>query len=396
MDLMNQYKCGFNSLTESIDTHTPAGRMFIKIIGIFAEFERENISDRVSLGMEKKAKDGYISSNYGKIPYGYDRELGCREITINPEESEIVKEIFHMYLHQHKCYNEIAAELNMRNIKSSKGGGWVGQSIKYILSNPLYIGKIRYSLFDEARYFEADGKHEAIISEKIFLETQNKIKKMQKTRKKHSREENYFLGTLHCAVCGSQMTTHGQYRNINGREVYYGSYLCRATRNKLCKTGNLSHTKINIAFQEFISEYEDFTVEPDLTQTNELVKDSEKIKCEFESMLLKLIQKEKDIMKLYIAGKIDFDEYNTMLEIIRQEKKSYREKITELEFSLENNQNNTALQKEDIVLNLRENWEYLTNMERMNFLQTYIEAIYVLREQESREIKVKRLEFYKP
>ena len=56
VEVFNKYNCDFNSLCESIDTTTPTGRMFIKIIGIFSEFERENIIERVKLGFERKAK----------------------------------------------------------------------------------------------------------------------------------------------------------------------------------------------------------------------------------------------------------------------------------------------------------------------------------------------------
>ena len=54
IDLFKAHQCDFNSLMESIDTGTASGRMFIKIIGIFAEFERENISERVRIGKERK------------------------------------------------------------------------------------------------------------------------------------------------------------------------------------------------------------------------------------------------------------------------------------------------------------------------------------------------------
>ena len=46
IDVFNENGCAFNSLMESLDTSTASGRMFIKIIGIFAEFERENIAER--------------------------------------------------------------------------------------------------------------------------------------------------------------------------------------------------------------------------------------------------------------------------------------------------------------------------------------------------------------
>ena len=394
MDLFNEKGCGFNSLTESIDTHTPSGRMFIKIIGIFAEFERENIIERVSVALEKKVKDGYSLTNF-IVPYGYDRKIGSRDITINEEESKIIKEIFHMYLNHHKSFHAIADDLSMRGIKAQRGN-WGNQAIRYILSNPIYIGKVRYGATDKTRYFEADGKHEAIIPAKIFYETRDKMEKMQKTIKKRPREENYFCGTLMCAICGCKMTTHGHYTiSKDKKEIYYGNYLCLGRKRVGCSATTFSHNKIEKAFCEFIGEYEDFTVEPDFNvEVNELVQDKEKVKSEYEAMLSKLIQKEKDIMRLYIADKVDFEEYNNMLEIIRHEKKGYTAKLTELENANEQ-PNNVGLQKEDIITSLKENWDFLTNMERMQFLQTYVQAIYAQREPDTQEIKVKRLEFYK-
>jgi site-specific DNA recombinase len=231
MDLFNEKGCAFNSLMESIDTHTPSGRMFIKIIGIFAEFERENIIERVSVALEKKVREGYTLSGYKIAPYGYNREVGNRELTINEEESKIVREMFHLYLNEHKSLTAIATELSMRNVKTSNDSRWTQASVKYILTNPLYMGKVRYSMKDENRYFEAEGKHEAIIPEEIFIGVQSKISKMQKTVRKRPREENYFTGTLMCAVCGRKMTTHGEYRKLNGEEVYYPKSLIKGTQN---------------------------------------------------------------------------------------------------------------------------------------------------------------------
>jgi len=393
MDLFNENNCAFNSLTESIDTHTPSGRMFIKIIGIFAEFERENIIDRVSVALEKRVREGYAHIGYGIVPYGYSREIGQRELTVNDEESKVVKDIFNMYLNKHKSFNAIATDLNARNIPSSSNTSWSGYAINYMLSNPLYIGKVRYSVKDEKKYFEADGKHQGIISEKIFFEVQSKKAKMQKTIKKRPKEENYYCGTLMCAVCGSKMTTHGAYRNIKGEEVYYGSYYCLGSKYSDCKTGTLSHRKVDSAFRQYIDGYEDFVVKPDLeTQNNEFEQDLTITKAEYEANISKLTKKEQDIMRLYVGDKIDFEEYNQMLEIIRIEKKAYQGKLTELEST---EAFDTELNQEDLISNLRENWDELTNIERMQFLQTYVDAIYVLREPDTKEIKVKRLEFYK-
>ena len=57
IELFDKYNCTFNSQTEKIDTSNAVGRMFVKIIGIFAEFERENLAERVTFGYEQKTKE---------------------------------------------------------------------------------------------------------------------------------------------------------------------------------------------------------------------------------------------------------------------------------------------------------------------------------------------------
>jgi site-specific DNA recombinase len=363
----------------------------IKIIGIFAEFERENIIERVSIALEKKAREGYILSSFNTVPYGYRRQLGQREITVAPEEAKVIKEIFNLYLHKHKSYNAISTELNLRGIPSSGNSKWGSYTVSYILSNPIYMGKVRYCLHDKERYFESEGKHEAIISEEIFLEVQSKIGKMKKNRRR-PREDNYYCGTLMCAECGHKMTTRGQYRQTEEKEAYYGSYLCLGKKYVGCKTGTLSHKKVDIAFRDYIEGYDDFDETVTAKVQPQAVTDAPAtVRAEYETMLTRLLKKEKDVAALYISDRIDFEQYTHMLEAIRTDKKSYADKIFELEGE---EQLNTAFQKEDILSNFKANWDELTNMERMQFLQTYIQAVYVRRE-EDRQIKIKRLEFYK-
>ena len=284
MDLFKENQCSFNSLMESIDTGTASGRMFVKIIGIFAEFERENLIERVSVAFEKKVREGYTIASFS-VPYGYSREKGNRNITINEEESKVIQKIFSLYLNKHKSFRAIATHLNMLNIPSNKSTEWSSSSIQYILRNPIYMGYVRYAIGDESRYFEAVGKHEPIISEDIFLEVQSKLSKMKKIIKKRPREDNYYTGTLMCGICGSKMTTHGQYlTKKDGSEAYYCSYICSAKKTRNCTSSSMSHTKVEIAFREYIERVIDFRAEPELdAPENAVEEDTTLLKAEHEN-----------------------------------------------------------------------------------------------------------------
>ena len=140
VEVFDEYNCAFNSLTESIDTTTPSGRMFLKIIGIFAEFERENIAERKRLGCERKVKEGFTLANYS-LSYGYDKKAGQKVQTVNPDEAKIVKEMFDMYVNENSSMSGIARDLNTRKIKSKRGRiMWDANAIRNVLTNSTYVG----------------------------------------------------------------------------------------------------------------------------------------------------------------------------------------------------------------------------------------------------------------
>src|ERR1700680_4898016 len=58
MERVQEQKAGFRSLTEAVDTTTPAGRMMMQMVGAFAEFERAMLKERTYAGLEAARKEG--------------------------------------------------------------------------------------------------------------------------------------------------------------------------------------------------------------------------------------------------------------------------------------------------------------------------------------------------
>ncbi|HXR34958.1 MAG TPA: recombinase family protein [Candidatus Binataceae bacterium] len=67
MERLAEAKCGFRSLTEAIDTTTPAGRMMMQMVGAFAEFERAMLRERTKTGLEAARRDGRIGGRRPKL-----------------------------------------------------------------------------------------------------------------------------------------------------------------------------------------------------------------------------------------------------------------------------------------------------------------------------------------
>jgi DNA invertase Pin-like site-specific DNA recombinase len=67
IDRLAEAKAGFRSLTEAIDTTTPAGRMMMQMVGAFAEFERAMLRERTKAGLESARREGRIGGRRPKL-----------------------------------------------------------------------------------------------------------------------------------------------------------------------------------------------------------------------------------------------------------------------------------------------------------------------------------------
>ena len=75
MEKIDKAGAGFRSLTEAIDTTTPAGRMMMQIVGSFAEFEREMLRERTKSGLDEARKQGRIGGRRPKLTSRQQKEI---------------------------------------------------------------------------------------------------------------------------------------------------------------------------------------------------------------------------------------------------------------------------------------------------------------------------------
>ena len=195
--------------------------------------EYKTINRRLQRGRTASVKEGKYAGN--KAPYGYERVklIGDKGYTLSPieEQAEVIKNIFEWYTagklqtdgtRKRMGTSLIARELNSRNISSYTNGVWTSSTVRDILINPVYIGKIRWNRRPEIKkmidgkiitqrprkddYILCDGLHPPIISNETF---EKAAEIMSKNKKTPIRSDKTILNPLAslviCQKCGRRM-----------------------------------------------------------------------------------------------------------------------------------------------------------------------------------------------
>ncbi len=136
---MEQLGIKFVSTQEGLDTSTPYGKFAVQIMGVIAEFERGRIGERV-----KDSKRYLISGGKwpgGRTMFGYRWMAKERSWEVVPEEAEIVRRIYDLYVNDRIGTESIAAILNKDGLRTRSGAHWHLSNISQVLSHPGYKGR---------------------------------------------------------------------------------------------------------------------------------------------------------------------------------------------------------------------------------------------------------------
>jgi DNA invertase Pin-like site-specific DNA recombinase len=118
------------SLSEKIDTTTAAGRMVFKMLAVLAEFERDQLSERVTMAMDHKRRKGERLAS--RIPYGYTLAADGKSLVSDPTEQATLSTIKDLR-DAGATIRDIVAHLNGKNILTKGGKQWTPSSVHFLL-----------------------------------------------------------------------------------------------------------------------------------------------------------------------------------------------------------------------------------------------------------------------
>ena len=222
LQYIQDYGVNLICVEDGIDSSRDSGKLTITVLSAVAEIERENILVQTMEGRRQKAREG--KWNGGPAPFGYKLDKENDSLSIEPQDAEIVKLIFRLYANEGMGPEEICRYLNQHGYQKSRlrereNTHFVKSLIKTILANPVYTGKIAYgkSVTEKVKgtrdqyhrvkadsYLLAEGKHEAIIDDDLWLSAQARRKEAseKKTRVHKLEHEHILSGLIRCPVCG--------------------------------------------------------------------------------------------------------------------------------------------------------------------------------------------------
>ncbi len=233
LDYLDRAGVAFRSATEPFDTATAMGRMLVQMLGMFAQFERDTIIDRVIAGMERKAAAGKWKG--GRRPYGYQVDTAAQAPVPDPAEAAVVRLIFDLYTWDRRGARAIANALNERGHRTTTGAANRRIRLLRVLAKRVYLGELCF------RGISTVGCHPPIIDEAMFSQAQRILAARGEDRAKRAASGSDYLltGLIRCPSCGSAMlgtSAHGKTRVYRYYSCYrrtrYDSATCGGQRDR--------------------------------------------------------------------------------------------------------------------------------------------------------------------
>lgn len=357
------------SLKESFDTSTPAGRLFFRIISSMAEWEREEIVDRINASVETRAKMGKVM---GGIPYGYKRK-GKDDIELHPEESVVRKKMYELYL-QHQRYGTVARLLNEEGHRTKRGKKFSDMAIKRLLKDPITKGirRTRFTkvgkngqpeLRDSSEWYIHDAP--AIVSTELWDSVNEIIRNYESTKTQPLNQKlKLFTGFLYCE-CGGKMYVPSS----------NPKYTCKKCRRKI-PTEDIEEI-FKSQLKQFLLSEEDINNYYESSQAG--VKDKERELNLVKEKIEKVKSKITKLFELHENNQIETQRFNEFY-------KAPNEQLLQLERTLPTLESEVKILKEhakssefiiEEAKTLYDNWDDLGNDDKRKVVEAITKDIIV-------------------
>lgn len=316
----------FVSMSENFDTSSPFGRAMIGILAVFAQLEREQIKERMSLGKDARAKSGKWRGG-GNVPVGYEYENG--ELIKNEYEAFYIERIFNWFT-SGVTLKRMEIMLQEQNV-THKYGTFSVTSLRRILKNPVYAGNI----LRKGNIYP--GNHEAIVSQETFVKAQEIFKSNTERWASYDSPErttHLLAGIIFCGKCKARYHAIQYHKNGKHRYSCYSrdKRITRMIRDPNCKNKTW---RVSVLDKIILDQIKSLSIDPDALKIIPEAKKEKPLKTQLE----KLRSQRSKLMDLYSLGNMD-------LQLVTEKIEPLNQQISALEEQLKNQEQKIEVKKE--------------------------------------------------
>ncbi len=357
------------SLAESIDTSTPAGRLFYTMIAAMAQWEREEISERVAASVPIRAKMGKPLG--GPASFGYKWE--GKELLINEAEAPVRKLLYELFI-KTKRKKTTVKELNKLGYRTRTGSPFTDTTVGRLLrdSTAKGIRRANYTRAGAGNRWTLKPKEEwvelpcpAIVTTDIWDECNTILDQQEKKRAPRGPKTNFLLaGYVYCD-CGSKMY------------VYTSApvYKCKKCKRKI------HADDLDEIFHEQLKTFllTDADLETVALKSQTTISEKETLLKTISNDYNKLKKKMEDLVSLRIENEItkaDFSAlYKPLEEQVRQLENQLPEVEAEIDFLKIQALSTDTVQQE--AKDLYNRWPKLPFQEKRSIIETITNKIVI-------------------
>ena len=418
-----EWNVRFIGLADNADTANTGNKKSRQINGLVNEWYLEDVSNNIRSAFNAKMKQGEFISPFASFGYEISKEDN-NKLVVDPIASEIVKEIFDLYL-KGLGFTAIAKYLNNKNIPSpslykyQKGIKlnvisnrpreqikWSTNAVKTILTNEIYLGhliqgkrttisyknhKIRNK--NQKEWIRRENTHEAIIDKATFKKVQIAMKERTKPMKTTGTVHN-FSGKVFCLECGHYMRKKNSSKHeylvcSNNRDGYDDCINKSSIRYDVLE--NIVLNAINEKIKKFYDE-EALRKEEQKQKNNKFKNKIDSLESQKQNVENQIAKTRNYLRKIYedrTDGLITDKQFKDLIEEYNKNEDMYNEQIKSI-----NNDLSLYQMKEDVLKDYKEIFSKYQILEELNrvIIEEFIEKIYIGKlneETNTRDIQIK-------
>jgi site-specific DNA recombinase len=369
-DFFRQHNADLISLQENIDTGTPSGRLFYNMVAVMAQWEREEIADRVNSSIAIRAKLGKPIN--GKVAYGY--YWNDKKLRPHPDEAPVRKLIYELFA-EHKRKKTVARILNERGYRTRDGSKFSDTTVGRLIQDTTAKGIHRANFTrrvaaDKPYAFKPEHEWvfnavEPIVTPELWLQC-NSLLEARRTQSARpaKRAVQLFAGLATCS-CGKKM-----YVPTNTPK-----YVCMACRNK-----------IPIVDLEgiFLDELKNYLVSPEhvagyLKGASDTIAEKTRLLETLRKEQHRVNQEVEHTFKLYYDGVLNAAQFKGVFQPLDIRKNQIHEELPRLEAEVDLLKID-GLSSEHIVeeiKTLHSRWPSLTREDRRRIVELLVKDIVI-------------------